>query len=70
MRIYILAAGLLLLATVDLRAGSRLATDAEIDAAQKAPLPQMAIEGEWNEPHEPFRVIGNIYYVGTKTVSS
>lgn len=47
-----------------------LATDADIDAAQKAPLPPIAVNGEWNTPYEPFRVIGNIYYVGTKGVSA
>jgi metallo-beta-lactamase class B len=47
-----------------------LATDADIDAAQKAPLPPIAINGEWNTPYEPFRVIGNVYYVGSAGVSA
>ena len=25
----------------------------------------VAQENDWNRPYEPFRVIGNIYYVGT-----
>jgi metallo-beta-lactamase class B len=41
-----------------------------IAAAERAPVEGFAAENGWNEPFEPFRVIGNIYYVGTKTVSS
>lgn len=48
----------------------RLASDAVIEAAQSAPLNEWATSGRWNEPLEPFNVIGNIYYVGTQTVSS
>ncbi len=48
----------------------RLASDAEIAAAEAAPLSEYAINGRWNEPFEPFNVIGNIYYVGTAGVSS
>lgn len=47
-----------------------LASDADIEAAQKAPLPQIAVNGRWNAPYEPFRAIGNVYYVGTAAVSS
>jgi metallo-beta-lactamase class B len=47
-----------------------LSTDAEITAAEKASLPPIAVNGEWNTPYEPFHVIGNIYYVGTKGVSA
>lgn len=47
-----------------------LASDAEIDAAERAPLNGYAINGRWNEPYEPFTVIGNIHYVGTAGVSS
>jgi metallo-beta-lactamase class B len=47
-----------------------LATDAEIEAAQNAPLNGYAINGRWNEPYEPFTVIGNIHYVGTAGVSA
>ena len=33
--------------------------------------PQLSDEWKaWNQPVEPFRVIGNIYYVGAKEVSS
>ncbi|MEQ1617184.1 MAG: subclass B3 metallo-beta-lactamase [Terricaulis sp.] len=48
----------------------RLASDSEIGAAETAPLSEYAINGRWNEPFEPFNVIGNIYYVGTAGVSS
>lgn len=48
----------------------RLADDSVIEAAEKAPLHEWAATGEWNEPLAPFNVIGNIHYVGTKTVSS
>lgn len=51
-------------------APARLASDAEIDAAERAPLHAYAVNGRWNEPFEPFNVIGNIYYVGTAGVSS
>ncbi len=47
-----------------------LASDAEIAAAENAPLNGYAINGRWNEPYEPFTVIGNIHYVGTAGVSS
>lgn len=50
--------------------GPRLASDAVIDAAQSAPLSDYAISGRWNAPYPPFNVIGDIYYVGTETVSS
>jgi metallo-beta-lactamase class B len=43
----------------------RLASDAEIDAAQNTPLDW---QGRWNEPIAPFNVIGNIYSVGTERV--
>lgn len=48
----------------------RLASDAVIDAAQNAPLNEYATSGRWNNAYAPFAVIGNIYYVGTETVSS
>lgn len=47
-----------------------LASDAEIEAAEHSPLNGYAINGRWNEPYEPFTVIGNIHYVGTAGVSS
>lgn len=47
-----------------------LASDAEIDRAQIAPLDRFAVTMGWNEPREPFNVAGNVYYVGTRTVSS
>lgn len=48
----------------------RLASDAIIDAAERAPLDGYATSGRWNAPIAPFNVIGNIYYVGTEGVSS
>lgn len=53
-----------------LRSSSPLANDAQISAAEQAPLAEMAAEAHWNDPFPPFRVIGNIYYVGTTGVSS
>ena len=48
----------------------RLASDATIDAAERAPLNPFAESGRWNTPYAPFKVIGNIYYVGTAGVSA
>jgi metallo-beta-lactamase class B len=47
-----------------------LASDAEIDTAERAPLSPMAATMKWNEPLAPFNVIGNIYYVGTVEVGA
>ncbi|MFM9852199.1 MAG: subclass B3 metallo-beta-lactamase [Sphingomonadaceae bacterium] len=47
-----------------------LARDADIDAAEHAPLNAFATAGRWNAPFEPFTVIGNIHYVGSAGVSS
>jgi metallo-beta-lactamase class B len=47
-----------------------LASDAEIDASIAAPLEPTAANMEWNTASAPFTVIGNIHYVGTKTVSA
>ncbi|MGZ3297406.1 MAG: subclass B3 metallo-beta-lactamase [Asticcacaulis sp.] len=52
------------------RASTPLASEAQIQAAEQAPLAEMAAEAHWNDPFPPFRVIGNIYYVGTSGVSS
>ncbi|AOG00582.1 hypothetical protein BSY18_3708 [Blastomonas sp. RAC04] len=49
---------------------SRLAKDAEIDAAQAAPIEGFAKGGRWNEPFDPFTIAGNLHYVGTETVSA
>ena len=49
---------------------SRLASDAIIDEAERAPLNPFAVSGRWNTPYTQFKVIGNIYYVGTAGVSS
>ena len=47
-----------------------LAGDAVIDAAEQAPLNPFAVSGRWNTPFPPFKVIGNIHYVGTAGVSA
>jgi hypothetical protein len=47
-----------------------LATAAMIEAAERAPVDPFSKANEWNEPMEPFTVIGNIHYVGTKAVSA
>lgn len=49
---------------------SRVAKDAEIDAAQAAPIEGFAKGGRWNEPFDPFTIAGNLHYVGTETVSA
>jgi metallo-beta-lactamase class B len=41
-----------------------------IDAAEKAPLSSFAKSGRWNDPFTPFKVVGNIYYVGSDGVSA
>lgn len=48
----------------------RLASDAVIDAAERAPLDPFAVSGHWNESFAPFTIIGNIHYVGTEGVSA
>ncbi|MDU6139131.1 MAG: subclass B3 metallo-beta-lactamase, partial [Bradyrhizobium sp.] len=48
---------LLLVATLSLAAGSA--------AAQSLPDLMKQMIAAWNKPTEPFKVIDNIYYVGT-----
>lgn len=48
----------------------RLASDAVIDAAERAPLGPFAVSGRWNKPFVPFTIIGNIHYVGTEGASA
>ena len=43
---------------------------AGMGAAQAAELPFAKERLEWNRPHKPFQVIGNIYYVGMEGVSA
>lgn len=45
-----------------------LATEAQIAAAEAAPL--TGIDLEWNAPAEPFNVIGNIHFVGVQGLSA
>ncbi len=52
------------------RAQPPLSTPAAIDAAEHAPLDPYAKASRWNDPREPFKAIGNIYYVGTQGVSA
>lgn len=47
-----------------------LASDAVIDAAEQAPLDEWSKSGRWNEPYAPFRVMDNIYYVGTEAIGA
>lgn len=47
-----------------------LASDAMIDAAQRAPLHPFAVSGRWNEPFAPFTIMGNVHYVGTAGISA
>ncbi|MEY4270411.1 MAG: hypothetical protein RLZZ58_1627 [Pseudomonadota bacterium] len=50
--------------------GAPLASDAVIDAATTAaPLSWVTANG-WNDPMAPFTVMGNIHYVGTRTISA
>lgn len=48
----------------------RLASDAVIDAAEKAPVEGFTKTMGWNDASVPFKVFGNVYYVGTRTVSA
>lgn len=45
-----------------------LASEAQLEAAEAAPVSGSALE--WNEPFAPFTVIGDIHYVGTAGVSA
>jgi metallo-beta-lactamase class B len=47
-----------------------LATDQQIAAAEAATLHPFAAQGHWNDPTAPFKIIGNVYYVGTAHVGS
>jgi len=46
------------------------AADDQIDAAEKAPLSPAAAAGHWNDPFVPFKIIGNVYYVGTSHIGA
>ncbi len=39
-------------------------------AAAPPPSPNAEIHGAWSAPVEPFRVVGNIYYVGARNIAS
>ncbi len=56
--------------TVAEGADSQLASPAQIAVAESAPLDPFSKASGWNEPMEPFTVIGNVHYVGTKAVSA
>lgn len=47
-----------------------LASNAMIDAAEQAPINAFAEAGRWNTPYAPFKLIGNIHYVGTAGISA
>lgn len=73
MRAGVLASGALLCACTGAARGpapTPLASDAVIDAATHAPLNPWAEESGWNDAMAPFTAIGNIHYVGTRTISS
>jgi len=55
---------------IELNSPPKVAADAAINAAEQAPLAEMAAEAHWNDPFAPFKVMGNIYYVGTTGVSA
>lgn len=63
---------LALLGAMSLGAASppQFATPTQIDAAERAPVDPFTKANGWNEPMDPFTVIGNVHYVGTKAVSS
>lgn len=47
--------------------GSRLASDAQIETAQAAPVvDETAIAMRWNERMAPFTIIDNVHFVGTR----
>ena len=74
-RIAKVIAACLCLPTLGVNAGAankqtRLASDAVIDAAERAAISPFAESGRWNTPYAPFKIIGNIYYVGTAGVSA
>ncbi len=47
-----------------------LATPEQIAAAERTPVRGIAKNMGWNDPMDPFTVIGNVHYVGTRTVSA
>ena len=47
-----------------------LASNEGIMAAEAAALHLWAAEGDWNAPMKPFTIIGNVHYVGTKTITA
>lgn len=46
-------------------AAPRLASDAQIGAAEAEPVGEFATEMRWNERMAPFTIVGNVHYVGT-----
>jgi len=71
-RLLVLGAAVLLFgcAATGPRGAPPLANEGQILDAERGPLAEMAAEAHWNDPFPPFRVMGNIYYVGTSGVSS
>ena len=47
-----------------------LASDAEIDAAERAPVTGMAKTMGWADTAQPMTLLGNIHYVGSRTASA
>lgn len=46
--------------------GPRLASDAQIETAQAAPIDETGIAMRWNERLAPFTIIDNVHFVGTQ----
>lgn len=46
--------------------GPRLASDAQIETAQAAPVDKTGIAMRWNERIAPFTIIDNVHFVGTQ----
>ena len=46
-------------------AAPRLASDAQIAAAEAEPVGEFATEMRWNDRMAPFTILGNVHYVGT-----
>lgn len=65
-----LLAALILAACTPVPAPPPLASDAQIDAAERAPADGWTRENGWNDPYDPFTVYANIHYVGSRTVSA
>lgn len=48
---------------------TRLASDAQIAAAEREPIDETGTAMRWNEPMAPFTILDNVHYVGTYGLS-